>query len=525
LLVLGQLSVVFPVKAFMTRLVKTFILFFSFLSVTLASYGQTVADPAYANMQRAVGGIIQQTAQSRGYSTTDPRTYSTLYGVGQTATSAAVGVGAGLLIAGTSPAWGSVLAYAAITAGVSYAVNIGIDALIKWAFPSSTSGQLTVTAPVFTGSTTYPNQVLYSGDAATYQPTSGTLFMASATGYSYTCVGNDSMAILNCSIANGPGSGSAANNMNPPYCNCGSTGCMFGKARLNSYGNQSQAVLLPPLTFGSSYRDVGYSCTPSKISSNTIFNDGSSVPEYVKNCPIGTAASYTTNNGALSWTQCIVYSTTNASSSSGTSTDAASSLTSSQKSTPVDYSTMALMINQLWKQAATTTGYAGIPYSATQPITSADVQAWAQANPAAYPTVEALTTPVANASTDLKPSTSIQPSTAVSPAISPTATTATNPSTQPVINLGSDPNIGPPSLETPPTAPQILAPILGLFPSLKNFAVPAHSGECPKPSFDAFDKHFVMESHCSMFEQNRSALSGFMLLAFSLVAIFIVLSA
>lgn len=503
-----------------------------FLFATGHVFAQSTAEPAYANMQRAVGGIIDQVGQAHGYSTIDPRIYGTLHGVGQTATSAVAGLGAGLLVGGV-PAWGSLLAFTAISAGVGYAVSLGIDALVKWAFPTTTSGSLTVTAPISTGSSTYPNQILYSGDASTFTVASSdySIFYSRVPG-GKDCWSNDFMAALSCSMPSGPNSNSSGlATMSTPDCNCGSTGCMWGKARLNDYGLRSVSVLRPPASSGAAYSDVGLTCSVGTYVRGTVFGDGSVIPDYVKNCPIGSAASRTwSSTGAVIWSECIVYSSVT-SSSSGTDTsvksltDAAASLTSSQKSTPVGYGAMALMINGLWQKAATSSGYQGMPYVATQPVTATDVQNWAQANPLAYPTVQALTQPVANVATDLAPSVSTQPTTPVTPATSTTAPTATNPSTQSQTNLGPDPNVGPPTLEPTPTANQILAPILGLFPTFKNFSVPAHAGECPKPSFDALNTHFVLDGHCALFEQQRAVIYGAMVLAFMLISLFIVLSA
>ncbi len=36
------------------------------------------SNPAYANMQRAIGGIVENAAKARGFSTADPRSYGTL---------------------------------------------------------------------------------------------------------------------------------------------------------------------------------------------------------------------------------------------------------------------------------------------------------------------------------------------------------------------------------------------------------------------------------------------------------------
>jgi hypothetical protein len=67
--------------------------------------------------------------------------------------------------------------------------------------------------------------------------------------------------------------------------------------------------------------------------------------------------------------------------------------------------------------------------------------------------------------------------------------TPTNPAASaPLVNLGSDPGIGSPSLEATPTGAQILQPLTQLMPDLKNFQVPAHQAVCPKPSFDLFGK-------------------------------------
>jgi hypothetical protein len=58
------------------------------------------SDRAYSNMQRSIGGIVEQVAKSRGFSTADPRSYGTLYGMGKAAVGTAAGVGAGVLVVG-----------------------------------------------------------------------------------------------------------------------------------------------------------------------------------------------------------------------------------------------------------------------------------------------------------------------------------------------------------------------------------------------------------------------------------------
>jgi hypothetical protein len=93
------------------------------------------------------------------------------------------------------------------------------------------------------------------------------------------------------------------------------------------------------------------------------------------------------------------------------------------------------------------------------------------------------------------------------------------------IDLGDDPNTPAPTMEDTPTAEAILSPILNLMPDLKSFEVPAHAGECPKPSFSVFDHEYRWEAHCTLMDQNRALIEAAMMLVWALAALFIVLRA
>ncbi|MBR7964689.1 hypothetical protein KDW41_30460, partial [Burkholderia vietnamiensis] len=88
-----------------------------------------------------------------------------------------------------------------------------------------------------------------------------------------------------------------------------------------------------------------------------------------------------------------------------------------------------------------------------------------------------------------------------------------------------NPGVAAPTLETIPTAAQILAPILGLLPDLKSFGVPAHIGQCTQPSITLFGRVYTVTSHCTLAEQLRPQIYTTFVLAFSLAALFIVLTA
>jgi hypothetical protein len=102
---------------------------------------------------------------------------------------------------------------------------------------------------------------------------------------------------------------------------------------------------------------------------------------------------------------------------------------------------------------------------------------------------------------------------------------ATNPGSGAQVNLGPDPGIGSPSLEQTPTAAQILAPILGMLPDLRNYGMPAHTAQCPEPSITLFDSTVTVTAHCQLAEQFRPQIYVTFVLAFTLAALFIVLTA
>jgi hypothetical protein len=452
---------------------KNILLCFLLIFSNLNAISQTItADPAYWNMQRTMGGILQQSAQARGYSTTDPRTYSTLYSVGKAAAVTVAGAGTALLVAGTAPAWGTFLAMSAIGGAVSYGVSLGIDKLVNWYFNQNTATPINVQAPASTSASTQQTIPI-----VTSLPNMNTIVPLS-TNQLYSVVYNNGGNYYQNSWF------STTTNTNP-------NPAIYGTPVLWSYNGVNYWVFSPSITPKlTSACPAGY----TQSGANCILTAS------VGNNPV------TTNNQTL--------------------TQAINALTAAQLAQGVNYDTMAYMLNQLWQKAAAQPDYAGVPYSATQPITAAEVQAWAQANPTSYPTVASMVTPITNPNGFYPSTTNTPTGTAPTGATSPTPSTGTNAGqANPVANLGTDPNIKSPSLEATPTAQMILSPLIGLFPDLKSFAVPGHSGTCPTPSFDTFGHSFTIDSHCNIFESNRGTIAGFMLLVFAMSALFIILKA
>lgn len=185
---------------------------------------------------------------------------------------------------------------------------------------------------------------------------------------------------------------------------------------------------------------------------------------------------------------------------------------------------VADLSDSLWQMASQEPGYNGIPYPVDSPITSTDASSVQSSSGSSWPSVgtgtSAVTSP-SGASSGNNPY-SIPNSTtgsSSSPASSPAATAPTT------VDLGPNPGIGSPTLEQIPTAAQIMAPILGMLPDLKNYGVPAHNAQCPEPSVTVFGTVITVTAQCTLAEQFRSKIYVTFVLVFTLAALFIVLTA
>ncbi|MDP1978057.1 hypothetical protein [Undibacterium sp.] len=186
---------------------------------------------------------------------------------------------------------------------------------------------------------------------------------------------------------------------------------------------------------------------------------------------------------------------------------------------------MASTLNKAWQETAAQPGYTGLPYDYTNPITAADIASWGAQNPDIYPKVEDWVKPQDPVNKPWTLPNTTAPVTSYDPGAN--TNTGTNPAgaSQAQVNLGPDPGIPAPQMEETPTAQAILKPIFDLLPDLKNFKAPPIGGECPKPSFEAFETTFRLEKHCDLAEQNRNAIRAGMMVVFSLASLLIVLRA
>ncbi len=448
--------------------ISVFVLAF-FVLVQDAS-AQLVGDPAYYNMQRSIVGVMNNVAQDQGFNLNDPRVYGTMYGVGKAAATTAAGAGAALLVGGTAPAWGTVLAVAAISGAVSYAIPLGIDSLVKWTFGAPAATPISYTAPaVVVGQTTITPSVS--------APPMATV-VANSINIPYYIITTDGTYWYNQSWE----STTAYTNPQPGVMTLSQNFTLNG---VNYYVWNSTAVRTSVLACPTGFSVSGSVCTNN--------NTGGS--------PVTTALQ--------------------------TMTQAINALTTAQRATQLNQQTLALVLNYLWQQAAAQPGYSGIPYNSNNAI-GAEIANFYASNPASTPTVGALAVPVSNPQTDFMPAAS--PTGALVP-----DTSATSPATVDAassvaisVDLGADPGIGNPTLETPPDGPTIMAPLVtGLAPYL-SFSVVMPTGTCPSLTFDfrpVWNKVITDNTTCTLYDSLYSKIYAAATLAWSMLFVIIVLTA
>jgi hypothetical protein len=219
------------------------------------------------------------------------------------------------------------------------------------------------------------------------------------------------------------------------------------------------------------------------------------------------------------------------SSFTGSADDAINSLPESLLKQPLSPEMLALAANAAWKSAKPNQYDQTIPWTANDPITAADVQHWAAANPSQVPRVGDFISPASpftGADSAAKNNLEQDRKSNQRPHLERKRREASQPTDDKEPHCSSeisDPEIDRPDLEDIPTAEIILAPLLNLMSDLKNFSLPEHSAMCPVASFTVFGQEYQLRTHCDLIEQNRLLIETAMALAWALTALFIVLRA
>lgn len=186
---------------------------------------------------------------------------------------------------------------------------------------------------------------------------------------------------------------------------------------------------------------------------------------------------------------------------------------------PLTATQLALLYNALLMSAASQPGYIGVPFSASDPITSAEVQA--QLNKLGKTATFADLFAKAGVGNQLSIGTSNQPQ----PIPQPTPNPGTRPGEEKDDkDIDDEPKY--PELESP-TARQILEPFNQFFPQLKNFHLADRAVQCPtwEGHIDYLNIDVRLDKHCQYVEQNKAVITSLILLIWGIVALRILLSA
>lgn len=417
---------------------------------------------AVSRMQSTMSGVVQQKAIQRGFAANDPRYAGTLSGISST-----VGVVAGSSAAAvtvgviTAPAWITTAVACGVGLVVTYAVTLAVEGLAKWLFGDKTVDEVGSNGELDTSVGVVIGQYMWCG-------------------------------------ADGP--------LNV----CGGDGVAMAMQVYYNY-NQRNNIKNAPAPTCSQPNDFTIKCGAHTMTRSMNNN---------RSCAKGT---YYTSSGCVAFNYPYPGPNSFPSTPNQELPAAIAKIPQSDRQKALNPEVMAGMANAMWRQASQQPGYAGIPYSPADPITAQDVATWRAANPTRYPTLgDAIEPQPAANSPWLLPSsptvTSQVPGASTAPSTNPAAS-------QPLTNLGPDPGVGFPTLEQTPTADSILKPILDLLPGFLDYTPQARAAECPKPSFEAFNHSYVIDTHCSMIEANKALILAFMTAAWSIMGVFIVLRA
>lgn len=447
------------------------------LVVPMTAFGQALPkpDPQPERVNRAISGVLQQGMQRRGFAANDHRFMNTVARVGPGLSKAALGGAAAAVTVGavTAPAWATVAIAAGIGTVVTYAVSLGLDAivgLVNWYFrddglidqSSEAEKQRDPSAGVTAGLPAWRIQMPVAPGVTREAWGGDGLALAREAFDSWYRFNGSTKPDLECKVSS---DGRRA------YCGA------IAAAYVNNGPSQSCAQ--------GSYLLVGEGCLAYSFPIENVVEDKTGV----------------------------------------TPQEAIDNLPEEVLDEGLNPEIIAALANRAWQQAATDPNYDGLPFPQSNPLTAADALPWIQANPDLAPTVRDFVSP--NPTTNSSSNPWSLPANPASPAPTPAQPNqhTVNPGAgNPITNLGPDPGIGAPTLEAIPTAQQIAQPILDMMPDLRGYTPSSHTGECPRPTIELYGTH-VLDAHCILIDDNKAIIQAAMLLAWALIALFIVLSA
>jgi hypothetical protein len=427
--------------------------------------------------------VVKSRAARMGLSETDPRIAATVAGMGSAATDIAVGAAAGLVF-GTPIGWGGVLLGAVVVAGITYL---------------SLSNQTKVNVT---------NSGVYMDMSSLNAAPAGKVWSAGNSCYGTTLenAGACYLAWLSQTEKAGIQGGNS-----PHYKGWQLEGCSLRSGSTTSGTCTSSRPAMPELSLAAQTGSLS-----------------ASIITMPSTAPVCASGMFRSNAGYTCYDDKSAFKP-----GYGTPVNPyifPDYLPQEELDKPASPDLMAKVANRLWQDGANKTGYAGIPYSMTDPITATDMDTIRQANPDAWPDVADLTAPVASGATGGANPFPNVPIPATGTVTDPDTGTdpGTNPGTQPgtSIDLGPNPNTPAPEVGTDtPTASSIVDPLFDWFPSISGMSLSVPAGECPTDQLDMWGQHLVLDQHCAFIERYRALIAAAMLAVWTMAAATVLLRA
>lgn len=167
---------------------------------------------------------------------------------------------------------------------------------------------------------------------------------------------------------------------------------------------------------------------------------------------------------------------------------------------------LAQAMNDLMHDAATQTGYDGVPFADTDAITANEIKQL-----------------LAKDNTSVSKSSLFDSAFKADGTVNIPNKVAT--SDKPSIDLGENPDIKAPDIDDVPTAKQIMAPVISPLSWIDNMKLEGHASVCPTGSFQIFGTEITIDSQCLLLEKLRDIAKIVSTLIWAIVALRVVLSA
>lgn len=182
---------------------------------------------------------------------------------------------------------------------------------------------------------------------------------------------------------------------------------------------------------------------------------------------------------------------------------------------PLPAAQVASLINTAWQNASIRPDYVGIPFSPAVAVTTATVAEVLQARNISLSMADLLE-PVSQTGRWDIPVFNLTLNQYVS---------NTYIEQVPELDFGPNPNTPAPSLKPPLSMSVILAPITNILPFMRDIDLRSRSAPCPTLdlNIDYFKKRYVLDSHCTLLNDNTPLISVFFTIFWTILSLFIVI--